>query len=185
MKEQLHEISSKRDIILKIIRAFFSFTLIKDIIYTFNFYLLNRVYGLIKVNKGKNVKIRPHVMLRDPERIYIGDNSTIGAYNVLWAGKSEAIIKIGKNVMTGPSVKIFAFNHGTKISEIPMINQPVTEADVIIGDDVWIGANALIMPGCKIGNGVVIAAGSVITKDIPDNVIVAGVPAKIVKERTR
>jgi len=170
-------------IILKIIRALFSLQLIKDIIYTFSFYLLNRVYGLIKVNKGKNVKIRPHVMLRDPERIYIGDNSTIGAYNVLWAGKTSAIIKIGKNVMTGPYVKIFAFNHGTKLGDIPMIEQPVIEKDVIIGDDVWIGAGAIILPGCKIGNGVVIAAGSVVTKDIPDNVIVAGIPAKIIKKR--
>ncbi len=177
-------ISNKKvKILMQILRAFFSFALLKDIIYTFLFYLLNRVYGLIKVNKGKNIKIRPHVMLRDPERIYIGDNSTIGAYNVLWAGKKEAVIKIGKNVMTGPYVKIFAFNHGTKVSDIPMIKQPETEADVIIGDDVWIGAGVIILPGCKIGNGVVVAAGSVVTKDIPDNVIVAGIPAKIIKER--
>ena len=173
----------KLSILLKILRAFFSFQLIKDIIYTFLFYLLNRIYGLIKIQKGKNVKIRPHVLLRDPERIYIGDNSTLGAYNVLWAGKNKAVIKIGKNVMTGPYVKIFAFNHGTEYSNIPMIEQDVVEKDVIIGDDVWIGAGVIILPGCKIGNGVVIAAGAVVTKDIPDNVIVGGIPAKVIKKR--
>ncbi|NPA51298.1 MAG: acyltransferase [Aquificae bacterium] len=122
-------------------------------------------------------------MLRDPERIYIGDNSTIGAYNVLWAGKEKAVIKIGKNVMTGPYVKIFAFNHGIELSDTPMIEQPVVEKDVIIGNDVWIGAGAIILPGCKIGDGVVIAAGAVVTKDIPSNVIVGGIPAKIIKKR--
>ncbi len=179
----VEESSDDPDIVKKVLRSFFSLTFLKDLVYGFVFYLLNHVYGLIRVNKGKNVKIRPHVMLRDPERIYIGDNASLGIHNVLWAGKKDAIIKIGANVMTGPSVKIFAFNHGMEIDQGPMIDQPTTEADIIIEDDVWIGANVLIMPGCTIGSGCVIAAGSVVVKDIPANSICAGVPAKIIKER--
>lgn len=182
-KKVVQESSSKFDLVKKILRSLFSLTFLKDIVYTVMFYLLNRVDGLIHVNKGKNVKIRPNVLLRDPERIYLGDNTSLGVYNVLWAGKKKAIIKIGANVMTGPSVKIFAFNHGMEKEQGTMIDQPVTEADVIIGDDVWIGANVLVMPGCTIGSGCVIAAGSVVAQDIPANSICAGIPAQIIKER--
>ncbi len=172
---------SKKELLTRMAQAFFSVTFIKDTLYSFSFHLLNRTYGVMNVHKGKGVKIRPSVLLRDPERIYLGDRTTLGVNNILWAGKKDAVIRMGKDVMTGPSVKIFAFNHGMDISSIPMIEQPTTEKDVIIGDNVWIGANVLIMPGCNIGNGVILAAGSVVTKDLTDNTICAGVPAIVVK----
>lgn len=64
-----------------------------------------------------------------------------------------------------------------------MIDQDCTEKDVIVGSDVWIGGGSIILPGAKIGNGVVIAAGSVVTKELSDNTICAGIPAKPIKER--
>jgi len=182
MQNEKNELG-KKELLSRVLKAFFSLTFLKDTLYTFSFHLLNRTYGIIKTNKGKNVKIRPNVLLRDPERIYLGDNTTLGTGNILWAGKESAVIKIGKNVMTGPSVKIFAFNHGVEISQTPMIEQATTEKDVIIGDNVWIGANVLIMPGCNIEDGVVIGAGSVVTKNLPKNSICAGIPAKVIKKR--
>ncbi len=175
---------SRKKIIFRLLRAVFSFTLIKDTVYTILWYLLNHTYGIIRCNKGKNVKFRPSVTLLNPERIYIGDNTEIGMRNVLWGGKEKSILRIGKNVFMGPSVKLIAFNHGMETDSMPMAEQPSTDKDIIIGDNVWIGANVVVTAGCTIGDGVVIAAGSVVTKDMPDNVICGGVPAKILKKRS-
>ena len=95
------------------------------------------------------------------------------------------IVTIGNRVLIGPDVKIFAGNHSLNPRErfrrledgvlhVITVTQPVT-----IGDDVWIGGGAIILPGVTIGNNVVIGAGSVVTKDIPDNCIAVGNPAKV------
>lgn len=78
-------------IILDLMRAFFSITFIKRTVYSFTYYLLNNIHGIIYINKGKNVHIRPNVMFRHPERIYIGDNSRINVGCKLWAGKVKGI----------------------------------------------------------------------------------------------
>ena len=89
-------------------------------------------------------------------------------------------VTIGKNCMIGPRVSIYTAGHPldaeTRISGLEF-GKPVT-----IGDNVWIGGNAVINPGVTIGDNVVIAAGAVVTKDIPANVVVAGVPAKAIRE---
>ncbi len=174
---------SKIEIIKRLIITILSLTTIKDKCYTFFWHLLNHSYGIIRCNKGKNVKFRPDCTLLNPERIYIGNNSEIGMRNVLWGGKEDSILKIGDNVMIGPSVKIIAFNHGMDIGTIPMVDQASIDKDIIIGNDVWIGANVVITAGCTIGNGVVIAAGSVVTSNIEDNIICGGIPAKVIKKR--
>lgn len=90
------------------------------------------------------------------------------------------IVKIGDYYMIGPNTVISTVNHPLnpvgRRAHLSII-KPVT-----IGNDVWIGANCVILPGVTIGNNVIIAAGAVVTKDILDNVIVGGVPAKIIKE---
>ena len=83
----------------------------------------------------------------------------------------------------GPGVKIFSSNHGMSRTDIPMNIQPIKEKDIVIGDDVWIGANSVVVAGVKIGKGSVIAAGSVVTKDIPEYIIAGGIPAKPLKKR--
>lgn len=89
-------------------------------------------------------------------------------------------VTIGKNCMIGPRVSIYTAGHPldaeTRISGLEF-GKPVT-----IGDNVWIGGNAVINPGVNIGDNVVIAAGAVVTKDVPGNVVVAGVPAKVLRE---
>jgi len=93
-------------------------------------------------------------------------------------------VKIGRDVMMGPEVVIYTSGHKHDRTDIPMIAQGSDEArPVVIGNDVWIGRRAIIMPGVTVGNGVIVGAGAVVTKDIPDYVVVGGVPAKTVKNR--
>jgi acetyltransferase-like isoleucine patch superfamily enzyme len=79
---------------------------------------------------------------------------------------------------------MFSGNHGTKLNGVPMVFQKRTEADIKIGNDVWIGANSVITSGVSIADGAIIGAGSVVTKDVSANTIVGGVPAKFIKYRS-
>ena len=112
--------------------------------------------------------------------IRIGNNSSIGINAFI----SHPGVSIGDNVMMGRDVMIYTVNHGHNLTDIPMIEQGKTEIrPVKIGNDVWIGARVIILPGVNIGDGVILAAGSVVTKDVPSYTIVAGTPAKIVKKK--
>ncbi len=91
-----------------------------------------------------------------------------------------APVTIGNNVMVGPNCGIYTVNHpmtATGRRQYLAKASPVT-----IGNDVWLGGSVTILPGVTIGNNVVIAAGAVVTKDIPDNTLVAGVPAKPIRQ---
>lgn len=110
--------------------------------------------------------------------ISIGSGSGLGV-NCLVHGPLE----IGNKVMMGPDVVILTHTHNIDRTDIPMGDQGSRVAKVTIGNDVWIGMRTIIMPGVKIGNGAVIGAGAVVTKDVPDYAIVGGVPAKIIKYR--
>lgn len=126
---------------------------------------------------GKNVNIERNAYFTP--LLEIGDNSGVGINCEIYGP-----VKIGNNVMMGPEVVIYTNGHAHERTDIPMVEQGSSEVlPVVIGDDVWIGRRAMIMPGVKIGNGVIIGAGAVVTKDVPDFVIVGGVPAKIVKNR--
>lgn len=163
----------------------------------------------IKVGSGFNLMEHATLNALSYEGVEIGNNFTLGKYaiiectgvlrnvgNSLKIGNNVGInhycfigvrgnIVIGNNVIFGPRVNIFSENHNFSKLEIPIKEQGVTKEDTIIGNDIWIGANVSIMPGVKVGNGCVIAAGSVVTKDIPDFSVVAGVPAKIITNRIK
>ena len=87
-------------------------------------------------------------------------------------------LHIGKNVMMGPDVTILTHTHNIDRTDIPMGHQGSRIAEVVIGNDVWIGMRVIIMPGVKVGDGVIIGAGAVVTKDVPDYALMAGVPAR-------
>lgn len=111
----------------------------------------------------------------------IGDYSSVGMKSVL--GET---VTIGKYVMMGPEVLIYTRNHSFDDISVPMQKQGYQEErPVEIGDDVWIGARAIILPGVKIGHGAIIGAGAIVTKDVPDYAIVGGNPAKVLKYRTQ
>jgi len=93
-------------------------------------------------------------------------------------------IRIGKNVMMGPDVVVLGENHKIDRTDIPMIEQGHADRQpVTIKDDVWIGARTIILPGVTVGTGVVIGAGAVVTKDVNDFDIVAGNPARVIRNR--
>ena len=92
-------------------------------------------------------------------------------------------LTIGDNVMMGPDVVILTHTHNIDTPTLPMIEQGMRTDPVTIGNDVWIGMRSIIMPGVNIGDGSVIGAGAVVTKDVPAYAIVGGVPAKVIKYR--
>lgn len=114
--------------------------------------------------------------------IEIGQNCLIGQYNHI---TSINHIKIGNNVLTGRWVTITDNAHGSydekSLNIPPKKRELVSKGEVIIGDNVWIGDKATILPGVKIGNNSIIAANSVVTHDVPHYAMVAGCPAKIIK----
>lgn len=130
---------------------------------------------------GRGTVIRPSASLANPQNIFLGKNVHINRNAYLWAGKSSRI-KIGDNFVSGPGIFITSDNHGIKRNQL-IREQEGIERDVVIGSDVWLGAYAIVLPGVNIGDGAVVAAGSVVTKDVAHYSIVAGVPAKEIGHR--
>lgn len=127
---------------------------------------------------GDNVNVEKGAYFATGGGISIGKGSGLGV-NCLVHGPLE----IGEKVMMGPDVVILTHTHNIDRTDIPMGDQGSRVAKVIIGNDVWIGMRSIIMPGVRIGNGAVIGAGAVVTKDVPDYAIVGGVPARVIKYR--
>uniref|UniRef100_UPI00404A7FB2 acyltransferase n=1 Tax=Flavobacterium sp. TaxID=239 RepID=UPI00404A7FB2 len=126
---------------------------------------------------SKNALIEPNNRLIGSEKITIGSNFYI---NVGCHILGE--VTIGDNVLIGPKTVIWGRDHGIK-KDVIMNQQPHKNVPIFIGNDVWIGANVTILKGITIANGAVVGAGSVVTKDVPENAIVVGNPARIVKYR--
>lgn len=120
------------------------------------------------------------VIAQKGKGIIIGDRTGIGARAFL-AGQGG--ITIGDDVITGPNIQIFSENHNFSDLSQTIKQQGVTKQSTIIGNNCWIGGGVTILAGVTIGDGCVIAAGSVVTKSVPANSVVAGVPAKVVKSR--
>lgn len=124
---------------------------------------------------GKHVNVEHGVTFSSARNVEIGDYSGIGID--AWIGA----VKIGKHVMMGREVIILSQNHNHYRTDVTMDQQGLSEhRPVIIGDDVWIGARVIILPGRRIGSGSIIGAGAVVTKDIPEYAIVGGNPARII-----
>ncbi len=130
---------------------------------------------------GKNVRIEPRAFFHSGRNISIGDDSSIGERSHL-LGK----VVIGKAVMMGQEVIIITQNHRFDRIDIPMCQQGFKkEEPVTIADDVWIGARVIILPGVTVAKGAILAAGAVVTKDVPEYAIVGGNPAKVIKFRNQ
>ncbi len=119
--------------------------------------------------------------IRNPENIFLGANSYING-GMIYASP-EAKIIIGENCMISYNVHLRVDMHGHESGCFPMIAQQHTHSDIVIGDNVWVGYGAQIMPGVTIGSNVIVGAGAVVTKDVPSNAVVGGVPARVIKER--
>lgn len=108
--------------------------------------------------------------------IVIGDHTRIGLHNTIIGP-----VTIGSHVNLAQGITITALNHNFEKSEQRIDQQGVSTSPVVIGNDCWIGAHAVVLPGVTIGEHCVVAAGAVVTKDVPPHSLVAGVPAKIIK----
>ncbi len=112
-------------------------------------------------------------------RIYCADNMNINAECMLIASSD---ITIGKNsTLAYRTLLTTNANPNAPYNELCKIYPPIHK-EIRIGDNVWVGAGVIVLPGCRIGNNSVIAAGSVVCSDIPDNCMAAGVPAKVKKQ---
>lgn len=178
-----YERPSKFYYLKQIIGLLISGKAIKDFFSLSAYYIINHSLGMRSAKIGKASNIHATVILRQSHNIVIGSHCLINHNNVLQAGKGNAKIIIGDYVHTGANVMMIAFNHGFYTRDIPTIQQEYEEADIIIGDDVWIGGGAIILSGVTIGKGAIIAAGAVVNKDIPEYAIAGGVPATILKYR--
>ena len=127
--------------------------------------------------KGEKVWIAKTFNCDNGKNIFIGNNFT-GNYNLTILDIRE--VWIGDNVMIGPNTLITTVGH--PLTPMGRRKHMGIAKPVRIGNDVWIGGNVTILPGITIGNNVVIAAGAVVTKDVPDNSLVGGVPAKLIKK---
>lgn len=108
--------------------------------------------------------------------VIIGDHTRVGLHNTIIGP-----VTIGSHVNLAQGITVTALNHIFSDSTLRIDEQGVSTTPVVIGDDVWIGANAVVLPGVHIGRHVVVAAGAVVTRDVPDGCVVAGVPATIKK----
>lgn len=140
------------------------------------------------VSIGKNTSIMSHCIIETcptdncTPHMEIGDNISLGEYSHITCANK---VVIGNGVLTGRFVLITDNSHGKLTKEeadiAPLIRKIHSNGPVFIGDNVWIGDKATILPNVSIGKGCIIAANAVVTKDVPEFSVVAGVPARIIK----
>lgn len=142
------------------------------------------------LNFGDNVTIGRATMIRPSsyyggdcgQGITIGDNSSIGPHGYIGC---SGPIRIGNNVMIGPKCSLFAENHVFSNSDESIKSQGVQQRGITIGNDCWIGSNVIILDGVSIGSHVVIGAGTLITKDVPDYSIVLDKRNRTLRQRIK
>jgi maltose O-acetyltransferase len=146
------------------------------VFYKIRYFLVKRILK----ECGRNVVVKNKCHFGNGSKLKVGDFSQLGQ-NARFGGE----IIFGDYVMMGPDVVIMAVTHDITDTSKPMLDpsNPSIEDPVLIGDNVWIGTRVIIMPGVKIGSNSIIGAGSVVTKSFPENCVIAGVPAKIIKTR--
>ncbi len=131
-----------------------------------------------------------------PTRLALGDNSYIAAYayvtDTVTAGRHSTInpfavvrgqVTLGDGVRVGAHSSLLGFNHTFELDDRPIYQQPVTSRGITIGDDVWIGSHVVVVDGVVVGEHSVIGAGAVVTRDVPPYSVVAGNPAKVLRDR--
>ena len=147
---------------------------------------LNLLPGILRVlflrlvlkKCGSHVYIDHNVYIKFPWLVELGDTVSINRGVEIYSDYfSKSIVKVGSGVRIAPNVKIHASGH-----ELDSGEYLHTGAGITIDDNAWIGAGAYILQGVVVGEGAVVAAGSVVTKNVPKNTVVAGVPAKFVRE---
>ena len=139
-----------------------------------NYYNYMHVSQLRKITCGTEARITPDASFANGERIVLGNRVGLGYRCHLWAGQLRDLV-VGDDCLFGPRVMVTAANHVTR--------QPIDEADVVIGRDVWLGARVIVLPGVRIGDGEIVSAGALVIKSVPSGAIVGGQPARVIVHR--
>lgn len=130
---------------------------------------------------GEGCHISENVQIDHARKISLGSHVSINRGSILNGGGG---IEIGNNSLIGPGVIIYSQNHVFSETSIPIRLQGYSYKSVTIGEDCWIGANSIILPGVTLGNNTVVAAGSVVTRSQSGRVLIGGNPAKVIRERS-
>jgi acetyltransferase-like isoleucine patch superfamily enzyme len=126
-------------------------------------------------------RVLERVVIEYPNGLSIGRN--VGLNTGCWIN-ARGGVTLGDDVILGPYCVIHSANHRVGRLDIPIRNQGYDEAPVYIGNNVWLGAQVIVLPGVTIGDNAVIGAGAVVTHDIPPNAVAAGNPARVIRTRT-
>lgn len=140
------------------------------------------LYRVLAHRAGGKLLIYPGCYIIFSHRISFGQRVALNVGTYL---DGRGGIDIGDHVMIGPNCVMSSCEHGFARTDMPMYQQPLTYAKITIANDVWLGGNVCVKSGVTIGTGSIIAAGSVVTKDVPPYVIAGGVPARILRSRQR
>ncbi len=137
--------------------------------------------GFFLKKKGSHFILNREVIIESPQNIKIGDSVGINAR--CWISGGGDVINIGNNVLIGPNVIIITAGHNFSDISKPIKEQGHVEKGITIGNNTWIGAGVIILPGVTIGSNVVVGAGSIVTKSLEKNAVYVGNPARKIKER--
>jgi len=140
--------------------------------------VLRRVLGHL----GEATVLKRGLLLLNPEKIFIGSNCDLSRRVFITGGGG---VRIGNWVGIGPDAKIWSVNHRFEDPDQPWLLQGWEHKEVVIEDDVWVGAAVFVMPGVTIGKGAIISACSVVSKSIPPYAIVAGNPGRVIGWRRK
>lgn len=136
---------------------------------------------LVRIGSGVILKEGARLCATNPQSagIRLGDRTTVGYQTMLFASSG---IHIGSDCLLAPFCYLVDANHGIRRTS-PINSQKLKSAPITLEDDVWLGVRTVVLPGIRIAQGAVVAAGSVVNRDVPAYAIVAGAPARVVGER--
>lgn len=136
-------------------------------------------YGLVLKRQGRGVFYDARVYIKFPWLVEIGNKVSFNRGVEIYPSYQTAHrVVIGDNVRIGPNARLLAAGHDVDSRDFKELG-----GDIHVGNDCWIGAGAMILAGVRLGNGSVVAAGSVVSRDVPANAVVAGVPARVIRLR--
>jgi maltose O-acetyltransferase len=141
-------------------------------------YFVRRAYWKSRLGyQGSKTAVSRKVVIHQPHMVTFGDRCTVAEFVHIWGGGE---VVVGNNVLIASHVAITSMSHDTKAQ---IFRETIVKKPVVIEDNVWIGTGASILPGVRLGSGCIVGAGAVVTKDVPNNWIVAGVPARKIRNR--